>query len=65
MSFSSARRAGLFLLCLNVAVPGFGQYVRNRYALILEDPPVGQRYVGRDAMRTTAATGYRQQIQSK
>jgi uncharacterized protein (TIGR03437 family) len=65
MSFSSARRVGLFIVCLHIAIPGFGQYVRNRYALILEDPPVAQRYVGREAMRTTAAAGYRQQIQSK
>ena len=37
------------------ALPGFGQYARNRYALILQDEPVASRFVSRDQMRTTGA----------
>ena len=46
-------------------LPGFGQYARNRYALILQDEPVASRYTTREQMRTAAADGYRQQLASR
>jgi minor extracellular serine protease Vpr len=53
-------------MCLVAAsvtvLPGFGQYARNRYALILQDEPVAARYTTREQMRTAAADGYRQQL---
>ena len=44
------------------ALPGFGQYARNRYALILQDEPVASRFVTREQMRTAGADGYRRQL---
>ena len=44
------------------ALPGFGQYARNRYALILQDEPVASRFVSREQMRTAGADGYRRQL---
>jgi len=44
------------------ALPGFSQFARNRYALILQDEPVASRFVSRDQMRTTGADGYRRQL---
>jgi hypothetical protein len=43
-------------------LPGFGQYARNRYALILQDEPVASRFVTREQMRTAGADGYRRQL---
>jgi minor extracellular serine protease Vpr len=37
----------------------------NRYALVLEDPPVSQFYPSREAMRSAVASTYRQQIRAK
>jgi len=44
------------------ALPGFGQFARNRYALILQDEPVASRFASRDQMRTAGADGYRRQL---
>jgi uncharacterized protein (TIGR03437 family) len=53
----------MILVAASVAVtPGFGQYARNRYALILQDEPVASRFVTREAMHTAAADGYRRQV---
>jgi len=43
-------------------VPSFGQYARNRYALILQDEPVASRFTTRERMRTAEADGYRGQL---
>ena len=59
----SASRTLLILLAASVTVlPGFGQYARNRYALILQDEPVASRYVTHEQMHTAAADGYRRQL---
>jgi uncharacterized protein (TIGR03437 family) len=53
----------MILVAASVAVvPSFGQYARNRYALILQDEPVASRFVTREAMHTAAADGYRRQV---
>jgi minor extracellular serine protease Vpr len=54
----------LFSLVLG-AFPGFAQFVPNRYTLLLEDAPVSSRFVSREAMRTSPAIAYRQQIEAK
>jgi minor extracellular serine protease Vpr len=37
----------------------------NRYALLLDDPPVSRFYSSRESMRSAAASTYRQQIRAK
>ena len=54
----------LFSLVLGT-VPGFAQFVPNRYTLLLEDAPVSSRFVSREAMRGSPAIAYRQQIEAK
>ena len=59
-------RTLMFLVAASVAiVPGFGQYARNRYALILDGEPVAARYTSRQQLRTTAADGYRRQLAAR
>ena len=56
----------MILLAASVTVlPGFGQYARNRYALILQDKPVASRFTTREQMGTAAANGYRRQLASR
>ena len=47
------------------AFPSFAQFVPNRYTLLLEDAPVSSRFVSREAMRSSPAISYRQQIEAK
>ena len=54
----------LFLLVL-VAFPGWAQFVPNRYTLLLEDAPVSSRFASREAMRTSPAIAYRQQVEAR
>ena len=54
----------LFSLVLG-GFPSFAQFVPNRYTLLLEDAPVSSRFVSREAMRTSPAIAYRQQIEAK
>ena len=63
MSACRVARAFIIVVAASVtALPGFGQYARNRYALILQDEPVASRFVTRDQMRTAGADGYRRQL---
>src|ERR1041385_6250613 len=55
--------AGAYLV--GAAVPGWAQFVPNRYTLLLEDPPVSSRFASREEMRTQAAEAYRQQVGDK
>ena len=55
---SIALRTSLFALFLSTA---FAQ-PSGQYALILKDPPVSARFAGHEAMRSTAAESYRQQV---
>ena len=41
------------------------RYTPNRYILYLSDEPVASRYATRDQLATSAAAGYRQQIQAR
>ncbi|HZT31048.1 MAG TPA: S8 family serine peptidase [Bryobacteraceae bacterium] len=47
------------------AGPVFAQVAANRYALILEDPPVSSRISSKEAMQSTTAKSYAQQIAAK
>ena len=47
------------------AVPGNAQFASNRYTLILEDPPVAERFAGREAIHSTAGETYRTQLETK
>jgi uncharacterized protein (TIGR03437 family) len=67
MSSRIAARAvhcALFSLLLG-AFPSFAQFVPNRYTLLLEDAPVSSRFVSREAMRSSPAIAYQQQIEAK
>jgi uncharacterized protein (TIGR03437 family) len=59
-----AQYCALFSLVLG-GFPGFAQFVPNRYTLLLEDAPVSSRFVSREAMRSSPAIAYRQQIEAK
>ncbi len=56
---------GWALLCSLPALSVFAQQPRNlrHYALVLEDPAVGDRFTTREATRSAAAENYRGQIQ--
>jgi len=43
----------------------FAQSSRTRYALILEDPPVSERFAAREARDSLAARNYRQQVEAR
>jgi len=40
-------------------------FIPNRYTVILEDPPVSERFLTLEAMRAAPAVAYRQQIEQK
>jgi minor extracellular serine protease Vpr len=52
-------------LSLTGAPAVWAQFAANRYALILEDPPVSAKLTGRAATRSLAATAYAQQIEAR
>ena len=63
MSVCRVSRTLIVLAAVSAAVvPGFGQYARNRYALILQDEPVASRFETRERLQTSAAEGYRRQV---
>lgn len=47
------------------SLPAFGQFIPNRYTVILEDPPVSSRFASLELMRGAPAVAYRQQIERK
>jgi hypothetical protein len=47
------------------AVPGFAQFARNRYALVLSDPPAASRYQTRESLSAADARTYRQTLESR
>src|ERR1039457_2802682 len=62
-SVDRVSRTLMILVSASVTVlPGFGQYARNRYALILEDAPVASRFATREQLHTAAADSYRRQV---
>jgi len=46
-------------------LPGFAQFVPNRYTLLLDDPPVASRFQARAEMQSAAAAAYRTQIEAR
>jgi len=54
-------------VCLLAAAAStlFAQSSRTRYALILEDAPVSERFAARAARESLAATNYRQQVEAR
>ena len=63
----TALRQTVTLLLLGIAslVPAFGQYVPNRYAVILEDMPVATQTGRREDLQKSAVASIRQQIEAK
>src|ERR1700730_12514463 len=59
------KRNALLILAVAVAPAIVAQSAPNRYALILEDPPVSERFTTREATASAAGTSYRQQIEAK
>ncbi len=59
------RHFGVLLAVLMAAQAVPAQYAPNRYALLMEDPPVAARYASRGLAMTDTAAGYRQQIQAR
>ena len=63
MSVCRVARTLTILVAASVTVlPSFGQYARNRYALILQDEPVASRFTTRERMQSAEADGYRGQL---
>jgi minor extracellular serine protease Vpr len=50
------------ILCIAGASSSFAELASNRYALILEDPPVASQFQSREAVQSAAAKSYHQQI---
>src|SRR5215831_15107105 len=46
-------------------VPGFAQLSPNRYTLLLEDPPVADRFARREELLSAAGATFRAQIEAK
>jgi uncharacterized protein (TIGR03437 family) len=70
MSMSFRALGGVLIgtaLSLLLVFPAAAQQQRNviHYALILEDPPVGQRFTTREATHSVEAENYRAQIRTK
>ena len=61
MSFCKHSIAILFA----IATAASAQTAPNRYALILEDPPVSERYRSREAAESVEGKSYRQQLEAK
>jgi minor extracellular serine protease Vpr len=55
----------LIIFCIACLSPSFAEVISDRYALILEDPPVFSRFVTREAARSDAAKNYHQQLEAK
>lgn len=54
-----------FFLALAAATALFAQAAPKRFALILEDPPVSERFASRGATGSVAARNYRAQIEAR
>jgi uncharacterized protein (TIGR03437 family) len=61
-----AIHGAVLLAALSIASSAYSaQPVSNRYALILQDSPVSARFASREAIHTTGAMDYRQQIEAR
>ncbi len=63
MRYFDALAIGLLLSA--VVVQASGQTLANHYTLILDDPPVAERFASTSTVRSMEAAGYRTQIQAK
>ncbi len=61
----SRRVLSLAAFCLCTLSPGFAQIAPNRYALILEDPPVSSRISSRQELQSASARTQGQQIAAR
>ncbi len=65
-SLNSLLRMSFYCAAVVSVLPGaLGQYVPNRYALILEDPPVAERFESRASLQSLEAKSYQSQIQAQ
>src|SRR5262245_28705094 len=48
-----------------LALPVFSQFAQNQYILVLEDQPVSERFAGADGLRSSGASVYRTQVESR
>src|SRR5258706_4589078 len=55
-------RAGLLTVAASTVL---AQANRTRYALILEDPPVSERFAAKEERESVAASNYRQQVEAR
>jgi uncharacterized protein (TIGR03437 family) len=65
----ASKRVVLFNLVLITvliaASAAFAQVAANRYAVILQDPPVAAKFTSKEAVRSAEAKNYRQQIEAR
>jgi len=52
------------LVCLSSSV-AFGQFIPNRYTVILQDPPVSARFTSRETLQSGPAVAYRRQVEAR
>ena len=57
-------RSGLILACFSASA-AFGQVIPGKYILILQDPPVAERFSSKADMESAAAIAYRGQIEAR
>ena len=64
-----ANRVGETLLKVSTfflwVVPGFAQLAPNRFTLLLDDPPVAERFARREEMQSVAGNAYRARIEAR
>jgi minor extracellular serine protease Vpr len=58
-------RTAILFLSIIFMLPAFAQDVRDGYTLILEDPPVSNRFASRPLAQSLEAKNYSQQIEAK
>ena len=64
LGMSFCKRYALLILAM-VWGPAMYAQAPHRYALVLEDPPVTERFTTREARESAAGTTYRQQLEAK
>ena len=62
---STGRVSALLAIGIVASLGAVPQTAPNRYALILEDPPVSDRFVSRTELDSVGARSYRQQIEAR
>src|SRR5215472_10531837 len=65
ISMSCCHQIVHFAMALGLASSAFTQAPAFRYALILNDAPVAERFASREAISSAPAAGYRKQLQAR